>query len=82
MQEFLYFVTGSSIMPFLETAPEYRILIDFNPEAIDNNSLPIARTCFKQLLIPFFHYGNDPQILEEKLGIAVALGGSAGFGFE
>jgi len=82
LQEFLFFVTGSSIMPFLETSPDYRISIVFADSLLDSDSLPVGRTCFKQLDIPLFHYGNDPDVLMEKLNISVVLGGSAGFGME
>ena len=81
LSNFLYFVTGSRLMPHLDGHPDYRIQVMFNEE-VNGDSLPQASTCANLLQVPLFHYGNDVDKFMEKLDIAVEMGRCAGFGFE
>ncbi len=69
-------------MPFLETSHDYRISIVFADDLLDNESWPRGRTCFKQLEIPLFHYGNDADLFMEKLKGSIASGRHVGYGME
>lgn len=52
-------------------------MISTNPKISPENMLPMAHTCFNQLVLPDY---QDRKILRQKLAIALAHG--EGFGLE
>ncbi len=79
LNDFLFFVTGSSLMPHLDGDPGYRIQVMFDTTLCDDN-IPMASTCDNLLKVPASHYGNDVDTFIQKLDLSVRYGRIGGFG--
>lgn len=83
---FMLYVTGSAILPHIETNPDFKIMVGFQTSLTEQH-LPHGHTCVNQINFPDNCYdpeglGISETVLEEKLESAISIVRSIGFGLE
>ena len=77
LADFVFFVTGSRCIPYFLGNPDFDLKILFESGA--DGRLPSSYTCENLLQITWNVYGNDVEVLMQKLEQAVEHGLKVGF---
>jgi len=79
LSDFVYYVTGTPYVPYLEANPNWKIKVEFSLN-MTSEFLPAAATCDNCLQVPFCVYDNDKEVICKKFESAMKNGKKAGFG--
>jgi HECT-domain (ubiquitin-transferase) len=66
LMDFIWFSTGYKYMP----RSNFKIVVEFNYEEMQHDSLPVAHTCEMLLKFPGQAYDSNREVLEQKLKLS------------